>query len=58
MTEPHLQPGEVLIGYETLYFQPRKNPRNISDPTSSNHHNSGMLHSKNNSSPLNHSLGL
>ena len=50
--------GEVLIRYETLYFQPRKNPRNIRDVTSSNPRNSGMLHVKNNFSPLNHSLGL
>ena len=31
MMEPYLQRGEVLIRYETLYFQPRKTPRNICD---------------------------
>ena len=41
-----------------LYFQPRKKPRNICDVTSSNPHNSGMFHVKNNLSPLNYSLGL
>ena len=56
-SEPYLQRGEVLIRYETLYFQPRKNSRNICDVTSSNSH-LGMLHIKNNFSPLNHSLGL
>ena len=40
MTEPYLQRGEVLMRRETLYFQPRKIPRNICDPASSNHHNS------------------
>ena len=34
----------MLIRYETLHFQSRKNPRNICDPTSSNCHNSAMLH--------------
>ena len=29
-------------------YQPRKKPRNICDPASSNHHNSGVLHGKNN----------
>ena len=58
MTEPYLQRGKVLIRYETLCLQPRKNPRNICDITSSNPSNSGMLHVKNNFSPLNHSLGL
>ena len=48
MTEPYLQRGEVLMTRETLYFQPRKIPRTICDPASSNHHNSGVLHSKNN----------
>ena len=45
---PYLQRGEVLMRYETLYYQPRKKPRNICDPASSNHHNSGVLHGKNN----------
>ena len=58
MTEPYLQRGEVLMRHETLYFQPRKKPRNICDPTSSNHHNSGVLHDKNNFSQLYLSLGL
>ena len=58
MTEPYLQCGEVLIRYETLCFQPRKNPRNICDVTYSNPRKSGMLHVKNNLSPLNHRLGL
>ena len=49
MTEPYLQHGKVLIRYETLYFQPRKNQRNICDPTSSNPRNSGMHHVKKNS---------
>ena len=44
MTEPYLQRGKVLIRYETLHFQQRKNPRNIRDVTSSNPCNSGMLH--------------
>ena len=47
MTEPYLQCGEVLMRYETLYFQPHINPRNICDVNSSNHHNSTMLHVKN-----------
>ena len=42
MTLPYLQCGEVLNRYETLYFK----PRNICDPASSNHHNSGLLHGK------------
>ena len=58
MTAPYLQRGKVLIRYETLYFQPRKTPRNICDVTTSNSRNSGMLHVKNNFSPLNHNLGL
>ena len=44
--EPYLQRGEVLIIYETLHFQSRKNARNICDPASSNHHNSAMFHLK------------
>ena len=48
MAEPYLQPGEVLVRYETLYFQLRKKPRNICDPSSSKHHKSGLLHGKNN----------
>ena len=36
----------MLNRYATLYFQPRQNPRNICDPTSSNHHNSTLLHGK------------
>ena len=48
----NLQRGEVLISYETLYFQPRKNPRNICDVTSSKPCSSGMLHGKNNFSAI------
>ena len=29
-------------------FQLRQKPQNICDPASSNHHNSGMIHGKNN----------
>ena len=46
MGEPHLQRGEVLMSYETLYFQLRQKPRNVCDPASSNHHSSGMLYGK------------
>ena len=46
MAEPYLQLGEVLMRHETLYFQPRKKQRDICDPASSNHHNSGVLHGK------------
>ena len=42
----------MLNSYETLYFQLRKKPHNICDPTSSNHHNSGLLHCKNNFSVI------
>ena len=49
MNEPYLQSGEVLIKYETLYFQPCKNQRNICDVPSSNPRNSGMFPVKNNS---------
>ena len=52
MTEPYLQHGEVLIRYETLYFQPRKTPRNICDVTSSKPCSSGMRHGKNNFSVI------
>ena len=46
LTAPYLQRVKVLIRYETIYFQPRKNPRNIFAGTSSNPRNSGMLHVK------------
>ena len=49
MMEPYLQCSEVMVRYETLYFQPRKNPRNICDITSSKPRSSGMLHGKNKS---------
>ena len=59
MAETIITSGEVLNRYETLYFQPRQNPRNICDPASSNHHNSTLLHGKKKkiSQPY-HSLGL
>ena len=45
-TEPYLQCGEVLIRYETLYFPPRQNQRNICDITTSNHHLSNASRKK------------
>ena len=36
-----------LRSYKAIHFQPRKNPQNICNVTSSNHHNSAMLQVKN-----------
>ena len=47
MAETIITTREVLNRYEKLYFQPRQKSRNFCDPTSSNHHNLGMLHGKN-----------
>ena len=58
MAESYLQRGEVLNRYETLYFQPRQNPRNICDPASFNHYISGTLHGKKKLSQLYPSLVL
>ena len=58
MAESQLKRGEVLMRYEPLYIHTRQNQRKICDPTSSNHHNSTLLHGKTNLSQPYHSLGL